>query len=123
MKYVKGSLFIALVLFGLSACASSGSMEEGAASDSQVGIMVENSAVPPTALTIWMVKDNGMRQRLGTVRPNASERFRYNVPGVGEYRLVGTARVGQDVSSQFFTLSDNSQSVTWDIGANSVVVR
>ncbi|MGK7313458.1 MAG: hypothetical protein ACN0LA_14675 [Candidatus Longimicrobiales bacterium M2_2A_002] len=122
MRYVKGSLFIALVLFGLGACASSRSMEEGA-SGSEVGVMVENNAVPPAALTIWMVKDNGMRQRLGTVRPNGTERYRYNVPGIGEYRLVGTARIGQDVSSQYFTLSDNSQSVTWDIAANSVVVR
>ena len=121
MKYVKGSLFIGLVLFGLSACASR-SMDQEAAG-SQVGVMVENSAVPPTALTIWMIKDNGMRQRLGTVRPNATRRYQYNVPGVGEYRLVGTARVGSDVSSQYFTLTDSSQSVTWDIGANSVVVR
>lgn len=121
MRYVKGSLFIALVLFGLSACASRSTDQEAAGS--QVRVMVENTAVPPAALTIWMVKDNGMRQRLGVVRPNGTERYRYSVPGVGEYRLVGTARVGSDVSSQFFTLTDSSQTVTWDIGANSVVVR
>lgn len=123
MKTLRAILLIALPVFALGACASAGTGGSGDMSGQQVSVTVENTAVPPTTLTVWIVRDSGYRQRLGTVTSNSTERFRYNVPGVGEYRFVGEARTGSDVGSQPFTLTDASNRVSWDIGANSVVVR
>lgn len=123
MKILRILLLIALPLFAVGACASGGQAGSDGVSGQEISVTVENTAVPPTSLTVWMVKANTMRQRLGRVRSNSTERFRYTVPGVGQYRFVGEARTGSDVRSQTFTLTDSHTGVSWDIGANSVVVR
>lgn len=120
MKIVRSFLVIGIAVLATSACATAGS---GGSNGDRVSVTVENTATPPSTLTVWMEKDNGMRQRLGTVTPNDRGNFSYNVPGVGQYRFVATTRTGGDMGSQYFTISEGSSSVSWDIGANSVVVR
>lgn len=122
MSILRGFLLTGLSLLALGACASGGT-GSGDVSGQQITVTVENTAVPPTTLTIWMVKDNGMQQRLGTVSSNNTATYNYTVPGVGQYRLEGRARTASDSNSQFFTLTDSHSRVIWDIGANSVVVR
>lgn len=122
MSILRGFVLIGLSVIALGACASGGT-QSGDVSGQQITITVENTAVPPTTLTVWMVKDNGMQQRLGTVSSNNTATFNYTVPGVGQYRLEGRARTASGSESQFFTVTDSHSRIIWDIGANSVVVR
>lgn len=109
------------ILLTASACASAG--ETGGDTGGGIPIVVENTAAPPNTFAVWIVKEGGIRQRLGTIRPNATGRFRYRAPGMGAYYLVAEPRTGSPVRSTSFDLSDVSARIEWDIGAGSVVVR
>ena len=112
---------IACLVPAMGACASAGGA--GAAGDGGIPVVVENNVVPPNTFTVWVVKDGGIRQRLGNLTSNSTGRYRFRVPGIGSYRLVAEPRTGSPVQSTAFELTDASTRVEWDMGAGSVVVR
>lgn len=124
MKALRGLLLTGALIGAVAGCASGGA-SSGAAGETEtrIPIVVNNNVVPPNTYTVWLVTSGGARYRLGTVSPNATGRFNYRLPGVGQYRLVADPRTGSSVRSNYMDLSEATAAVEWDLGSGSVVVR
>ena len=117
---------LAVGIFALSACASSGTAGGeggGAISGDAVAVTINNDIVPPASVTVWMVPENGGRRRLGTVNPNGQQTFNFS-PGVRsmEHRLVAETTGGGDRESNPFTLVAVS-GVRWNLSGPTVSIE
>ncbi|MFW6331377.1 MAG: hypothetical protein ACOC3J_06595 [Gemmatimonadota bacterium] len=110
-------LLAAAVAFG--ACATTG----GAGEVDAITVEVENTLVPPAALTVYIVPEGGVRERLGSVSPNATENFTFRPGTASRYQFVAETAGGADLVSNPFTIPGDAQWVTWDLAANLVSVN
>lgn len=108
-----------------TACGSAGEAGMSEASPQHgVAVEVENNLVPPTSLTVWIISDAGGRQMLGSVSPRDTNVLDADIGRLGsEYRLVGETTAGNEVASRPFVITESTATVTWDLTANTIVVR
>ena len=100
----------------LAGCASAG---ENGAPDPAVTVQIENNLLPPTTLTVYAVPEAGVRQLIGTVRPNQTATLTVEGIVFGQYRFVGRTTEGREVSSNPIALGLN-EAVHWNVDANLV---
>jgi hypothetical protein len=116
---------LALAVVSAGACASGG----GPAEDGEPGadgfrVQIENDAVPPTALVVWIVPRTGPREMLGTVDPGTNRTFGVEARlAPDRYRLVAETTAGAEIVSRPFTVTDDVSGLTWDLGVNSVTTH
>lgn len=87
----------------------------------RIAVVVENTLVPPTPITVYSVEtQGGYRQILGNVSPNSTARFTFS-PSIsaGTYRLMGRTTAGQELFSTPFTVT-TGQTVQWDVALNAI---
>ena len=86
----------------------------------EIVVAVTNDQSPPTAVSVYMVSENGSRRLLGTVPPASNRTFRYApVSNTGQFQLVAQAAGEAGVASQPFTLSRTS-AVSWSLRNNII---
>ena len=126
------NMLLAAVLVGLAACASSGGESTSAAKPTGDGIsiLVTNDITPPASIVVWVLTQNGLKRRLGTVPLNGRREFKYSPPSRGipvqllaEPEGPPTGIMGGTKARQTneFSLID-AQSVTWKVSRDDVIV-
>jgi hypothetical protein len=120
-----GSLLVSLFL---AACAS-GAGGSGAAAPAQdqpagdaVTIVVNNDAVPPANITVWIAPESGPRRRLGTISSNGRQNFTFTPSTRSmEHRLVAEKQGGDSQTSNPFVL-EGVNGVRWSISSPVVAL-
>jgi hypothetical protein len=116
----KLAIVLAVVLVALSACASSRGTQ---AEENPVHVRVQNTVMPPTALTISILPVTGSRRTIGFVAPSETKvlDFGASVP-VGPHRLLAEATDGSALASRQFTV-DEGDTIEWNVRANMIRVH
>jgi hypothetical protein len=116
---------LALALAAACAPATTGgsSPEEGSASPDRIFVQVSNTVTPPTPLTVYAAPQGGGNRRLlGTVSPNRTETFRFNMTlSSGAYLLMGRTTGGREIVTTPIVLT-GGETVIWDVQLNSIRV-
>lgn len=115
---------LALMVALLPACASGGAgvnAEAGAEVGASSGptVVVNNNLSVPTALTVSIVPETGVRRLLGNVSPSGNSTLRYGGTPIGRYRLVARTTSGAEIVSDPFVFGGGNQ-VTWDLQSNII---
>lgn len=111
-----GAACLALALTG---CAASVDLPTPGASAGSAEIVVDNTADVFDEMTLWLVPQYGLRQRLGTVLRNERRVFVVKkLSRVPDYRLVADP-VGSDMTSKSFRMGPGDR-VEWDMSVNAV---
>ncbi|MGH7481272.1 MAG: hypothetical protein ACRELV_03895 [Longimicrobiales bacterium] len=124
---IAGATIAAAVM--LTACAGSAHVDAGNAAvtgearmDAGLAVEVRNDLIPPTSLTVWLVRDTGGRNLVGTVTPRETRTFSVEqIVQAGQYRLVAETTDGTDlVSREFFAGAGDF--VSWRLTTNTIDV-
>lgn len=108
----------AVALAGALAAGCGGPPEPGEVEADAALVVVDNTDATISSATIYLLPENGIRQRLGTVTLGKEARFTVQPTAALQYRLVADAGVDELVSRPFtFTEGDR---VTWDLDLNTV---
>lgn len=113
---------ITALFLGLTLAACSGNPDPGTfdGGDSAV-VVVDASGTFTSNMSVYMVPETGVRERLGIVTGDETERFTVsNVVWSDRFRLVGEAADGDEIVSNPFSIAPG-QTVTWDVDLNSIV--
>jgi hypothetical protein len=104
-----------------AACGTGG---RGGAPGEAVLVQVNNNLIPPTVISVYLVREGGGggRRLLGTVTPGSETTLRYTgVTAGGNYRLVARATAGRDIPSTPFSLIRGG-TVNWDLQSGIATV-
>lgn len=120
------ALAACMTLAGGCAPAATTAGDEPAATELRQGealVRVENSLIPPTAVTVYAVETTGgTRRLLGSVSPNRTESFRLRMPlSTSTYRLVARTTGGSEVVSTPITITEGD-TLSWDMQINALRV-
>jgi hypothetical protein len=113
---------LALTAGGCATGAARGGAMEGERGGGGLVVEVDNTLVPTTELTVYLVSESGSRALVGSAPPNRSTTLRVRNPSVGgEYRLLARFATGRQLLSNPFLLSEGD-AVRWNLPANVAVV-
>lgn len=107
----------ALVLAATLAAACSGNPEPGAGGQSAV-VVVDASTSTFAPVTVYLVTDTGVRDRLGTIAGGQEKHFTVDTTVALDYRLVADMGLRELVSPTFTFVEGDV--VEWDLNANLV---
>lgn len=121
LNWLRSLLAFVLVLAG-GACAGTRGQANGTGNEADVvTVQVENTGLPPSDITVYMVSSSGGRTLLGNVPPNRTETLRYRGSTLGgQYRLLARPTGGRDVASNPFILNEGS-TIRWNLQSNIAV--
>lgn len=108
-------LVLVLALPLLGGCATGGGAADGTAG----AVEVVNDLIPPTALTIYLVPESGVRRLLGNVGPSQTRVLEIQNPIPGQHRLMGRTTGGQEIFSNPIAIGA-SDTLHWDLSSNIV---
>lgn len=115
-------LVVALAaLVATGACASAPDYGTDTATTEATGavIIVDNTNNTISDATVYLVPEDGVRQRLGTVSLGDRQRFQVEAPAAFDHRLLLDVPGSDDLQSQPFTLTPGD-TVEWDLNRNIV---
>lgn len=112
-----------LVLLASMLAAACGTGARGGAPGEAVLVQVNNNLIPPTVISVYLVREGGGGRRLlGTVTPGSETTLRYTgATSGGNYRLVARVTAGRDIPSTPFSLIRGG-TVNWDLQSGIATV-
>ena len=114
--------WLRLLAVGLSLTACATATAGGGGGGGAVAVMVENSLIPPTSLSVYAVEENGGRRLIGTVDPSETTTLSFDPTAVaGRYYFVAETTDGTNITSNPLTLA-NVERVRWDLQSNIATV-
>lgn len=112
------TLTAALAAGLVGACGGTQAQYPGAEDDAV--IVVDNTRTTQADLTVRLVPEEGVRERLGTVSLSEEKSFRVdNVQWGSRFQLVAENAAGEELRSRPFTLTQGTI-LTWDLDLNTV---
>lgn len=112
------TLTMALAAGFLAACGGTQAQYPGA--EENAVIVVDNTRTTQADLTVRLVPEGGVRQRLGTVSLSEEKSFRVDdVQWGGRFQLVAENVAGEELRSRPFTLTRGTI-LTWNLDLNTV---
>lgn len=116
------SLLAFVLVLAAGACAGTRGQPNGTGNEADmVTVQVENTSVPASDITVYMVSSSGGRSLLGSVPPNRTQTLRYRGSTVGgQYRLLARPTGGREIASNPFILNEGA-TIRWNLQSNIAV--
>lgn len=126
MQGRKGNRFgpwaaLLLVLPLLGGCASTANGGGGGAAGGSA-VVVDNNLIPPTALTVYLVPEAGVRRLLGNVSPSQTRTLTIGTAPPGQHQLMARTTSGREIESNVVSFGA-ADTLRWDLTSNIVTVR
>lgn len=115
----RGRTFVAALVLALplvGGCATGGTGEAG---DTMAAVEVRNDLIPPTALTIYLMPESGVRRLIGDIGPSQTKVLPLRDPMPGQHRLMARTTGGHEIFSNRITVAV-SDTLHWDMSSNIV---
>jgi hypothetical protein len=120
-QFALAASIMALVLVFSSCAANSSQTSADAGPTYPVSIVIDNNLSNLQAVTIYIARESGGRQMLGSVESGRKHTFTYNASN-GVHTLSARRGSGQqDITSERLQFG-GSMTVTWHLSQNQVVV-
>lgn len=107
-----------LALLTVAGCASARGEAAASAADERY-VVVNNNLTVPSGVSVFAVTRDGVRDRIGNVRPFQRTRIRLRMPVTQLHRLVAQTESGQEITSPV-VLFGTAESYDWDLQANTL---
>ena len=120
-QFALAASILALVLVFSSCAANTGETSADAGPTYPVSIVIDNNLSNLQAVTIYIARESGGRQMLGSVESGRKHTFTYNASN-GVHTLSARRGSGQqDITSERLQFA-GSTVVTWHLSQNQVIV-